>query len=483
MIRSLIVSLTSGFSVILLQYYLHLNIINFLAGNVGVIYLGLFAISLLVARLLCANSLKPKPYIKTTDIYLIIFFLLVFIKIAVEHPGENQIFAHSLGSSGGILFYLALGLLLGFNPLFQGNKLSANIFILGKRSIQSPFINLANLVPSIAIIFSSLQWTYQEFILFNSSLRTDLFLVDDRLVGGDLSYQRIGDFITVKLIAVVLTVASAIFSHSETKKISITYNSMLLFDLFFTVLGILSCVFAFLTSLVIGSNKAAVLSVLSLIIIFYACAVRHGLLALFISSRITLFIDAFLKLRPVKVVKYLLLCLTFLAPLISIFAFVFNHDFFSQTRLTRFGDESGALGPRIDILLNNTIAQFDVAPLFGNMYADGLSTGPGTYVHSLPIFLLTHTGLLGLILFCLFMIGNLRSISKSLICIYCNISGTLKNRYQEGQYIAKLVYGQIGLFVLSFALLMAIVGTSLFWGFLWFAIGLSFGISRLQSVF
>jgi len=483
MIRALIVSLTSGFSVILLQYYLHLNITNFFGGNVGVIYLGLFAVSLFVARFFCANSLKPKLYIKKTDIYLLTFFLLVFIKIAFEHPGEDQIFAYSLGSSAGILFYLALGLLLGFNPLFLPNKLSANIFILGKRSIQSPFIDLAKLVPSTAIIFSSVQWTYQEFILFTSSLRTDLFLVDARLAGGDPSYQRMGDFLTVKLIAVVLTVVSAIFYHIETRKISITYNSMLLSDLFLAVLGILSCVFTFLTSLAIGSNKAAVFSVFSLFLIFYACAMRHGLLALAISSKITLFLDALLKFRPLKVVKYFLLCLSLLAPLAFIFAFAFGHEFFNQTRLTRFGDESGALGPRIDILLSNTIPQFDVAPLAGNMYADGLSTGPGSYVHSLPIFLITHTGLLGLILFCLFMIGNLRSISKSLIYIYCNISVALKNRYQQRHYTAQLVYGQIGLFVLSLALLMAIVGTSLFWGFLWFAIGLSFGISRLQSGF
>lgn len=483
MTKVLFVSAASGFSIISLQYYLHLNIANDFAGNIGIIYLGLCAILLLVARLLSADNLSNLLFLKKTDIYLLSFLLLVFLKVAFEHPDKRQLFAYSLGSSGGILFYLILGLLLGLNPLFLGGKLSANIFILGKKSNQNPFANLAKLIPSITIIFTSLFWTYQEFSFFNSSLRSDLFLVDIRLFGDNLSYQRMGDFICVKLIAVILLLVAAIFSHFEPKKFSIIYNVALLFDLFLTFCALILCILAFLTSLAIGSNKAAVISIFSLIIIIYLCATRHGFRALNISNQITLFFDASLRFKTVRAARYLIPSLAIFAPLMFILAVALSNSFFLQTRLTRFGDDFGALGPRIDILLSNTIVQFDVAPLIGNMYADGLSTGSGSYVHSLPVFLITHTGLLGLTLFSIFMIEHLKSISKSLILAYRNILVVPKGCRQRGQYIVQLVYGQIGLSVLLFVLAMAIVGTSLSWGFLWFAIGLSYGISRLRSDF
>ena len=449
----------------------------------GISYLGLFAVSLLAARLANANSLELHFRLKKVDIYLLCFLFLVFIKTAVEHPDNSRLFAYSLGSDSGILFYLLVGLLLGLNPLYSSNNLSANIYIYGKRSAFNSFINVANIVPSIAIILSSLYWTYQEFIFFISSLRIDLFLVDTQVLGQDPPYQRMGDYIAVKLIAVILAVVSATFSHIESKKISIAYNLTLLFDLLLTFCALLACIFSFLTSLAIGSNKAALLSIFSLTLIVYACAARHCFRALLISNHITLLLDACLLFKPLKFVKYILVTAAFAAPVISLFAVFSIDQFFKQTRLTAFGDESGALGARIDILLNNTIAQFDVAPLVGNMYADGLSTGPGTYVHSLPVFLLTHTGLLGLLLFYIFMLGYLRLISNSLICIYRNISKSLKSHYKQMRYIVQLIYGQIGLFILIIALSLAIVGTSLFWGFLWFTIGITFGISRFQSDF
>jgi O-antigen ligase len=66
---------------------------------------------------------------------------------------------------------------------------------------------------------------------------------------------------------------------------------------------------------------------------------------------------------------------------------------------------------RIEILKNFDM-QFSISPIFGNMYSDNMTSGSGTAAHSLALSLLSHTGVIGFLLFCLFFISIFLSLVK-----------------------------------------------------------------------
>ena len=179
-------------------------------------------------------------------------------------------------------------------------------------------------------------------------------------------------------------------------------------------------------------------------------------------------LDSIQKFRIKKRFVWVVSISATISVLLGISTFLINPDLLKGTRLSRFGADDGILGPRIRLLVENFIDQFNVAPLWGHSFADGLTTGDGSYIHSLPVYLLIHTGLVGLILFFLFFYSHVRNkvifINKCLA--YPNPS-------------VDLVRNLIGLYAILCALCIAIIGTSLFWGFLWFGIGLSFAQSGL----
>jgi hypothetical protein len=88
---------------------------------------------------------------------------------------------------------------------------------------------------------------------------------------------------------------------------------------------------------------------------------------------------------------------------------------FSDLRLEQFrivGFSEGRIGgnslsSRIDLLRSNFLTQFGYAPIFGNLNVDVLTTGEGSYAHSLISFL-SHVGIVGTALFIAYLTAALR---------------------------------------------------------------------------
>ena len=151
----------------------------------------------------------------------------------------------------------------------------------------------------------------------------------------------------------------------------------------------------------------------------------------------------------------LTLCVLFVAVLSLINSFGLELDSF---RVLGFGSgESSSINSRIDIFKNNFLIQLNYNPLFGNTMVDTLTTGEGSYVHSL-LSLLTHLGIVGFLIF------------TSLVFFIYKELGSSENH-------TDVLYGnrKFALYrflMLSLILFFALISSSYIWMPIWFSIGL-----------
>ena len=132
----------------------------------------------------------------------------------------------------------------------------------------------------------------------------------------------------------------------------------------------------------------------------------------------------------------------------------------STTRIFGYGSgDLSSLTSRLTVLENFGV-HFEYSPFFGNMLVDSLTTGQGTYVHSLPLKLLTHTGILGFLLFFLYLYFGYKELliferkSFSELILNSNIINIFSFSF------------------LSFILLISVIATSFISASLWFSLGL-----------
>jgi hypothetical protein len=108
-------------------------------------------------------------------------------------------------------------------------------------------------------------------------------------------------------------------------------------------------------------------------------------------------------------------------------------------------------------LLNNFFIQFDYNPIFGNMDVDRLTTGEGSYTHSFILSLLSHLGIIGFILF--------------FIYLFVAIKEKLNNH--NNLFVNNLL-SLYSLVVFAGIFAIASFGTFITWIPLWFLLGLIF---------
>jgi len=131
----------------------------------------------------------------------------------------------------------------------------------------------------------------------------------------------------------------------------------------------------------------------------------------------------------------------------------------TMTRLGGFGSgEVSSVSSRL-ALLDNFAVQFAHSPFFGNMNVDCLTTGCGSYVHSLLATLLTHTGFFGFFLFSSYLILAYKERLK------------VENNQAQKSVLAANIFNLYSMLFFSAVLLIAIVGTSLTSATLWFTMG------------
>ena len=104
------------------------------------------------------------------------------------------------------------------------------------------------------------------------------------------------------------------------------------------------------------------------------------------------------------------------------------------------------------------------SPIFGNMNVDAETTGRGTYSHSVPAYLLSHTGVVLFILFCFYIFFATKELLHK-PCIH-QVGGQtelISNSFR--------VYS-LALMICIF--LLSSVATHLPWITLWFVMGFTF---------
>ena len=136
---------------------------------------------------------------------------------------------------------------------------------------------------------------------------------------------------------------------------------------------------------------------------------------------------------------------------------------FDKFRLFGFGSgEVSSIDSRLAIVSKYFLSQFAVAPFFGNVAAENLVSGEGSYIHSLPLYALTHTGVLGSLLLFLSIIMALIEQSDRRGRLCCG-SGSSAIEMSSVRFL------NAALFMVVFC--VGVASSSLLWGGFWFAFG------------
>jgi hypothetical protein len=165
----------------------------------------------------------------------------------------------------------------------------------------------------------------------------------------------------------------------------------------------------------------------------------------------------------------------FLSCLIAvIFVYAGAEIFDFDLGLTRLGGhgygDNQSINPRLDLIRENFWLHFSYSPVFGVTNIDCLTTGCGTYVHSVPLKLLTHTGVIGFSLF-------------GLYCLLALRDAFFDSQYNCGDSVAvNNLYKIYNLLMMSFILLIGTSATSFIYSVLWFSFGLFLPLFKLRSI-
>jgi hypothetical protein len=134
----------------------------------------------------------------------------------------------------------------------------------------------------------------------------------------------------------------------------------------------------------------------------------------------------------------------------------------SRLRITGFGTgRVRSLESRLD-LWSNFPTHFADSPLLGNMLVDAETTGQGTYVHSFAAMLLTHTGVVGFLLFATAVVLAIASLLRR------PAQPPLLEPPGRGR-----AEGIVAAGLLVVVLGIAALGTAITWAPAWFVLGLA----------
>jgi hypothetical protein len=211
----------------------------------------------------------------------------------------------------------------------------------------------------------------------------------------------------------------------------------------------------------IGSNIAAVsITGLGFIVIIILMLLRSKSIRNYLTVKPITFKSLLFSKLSLRLIIFFVLSLVILIGLILSSLSYLGIDF-SNTRLGGFGSTSeiSSVTGRL-ALWSNFFIQFKYSPFFGHMNVDCLTTGCGSYVHSVFASLLTHTGLLGFLLF----VSYLLLVTKELFRVNSSL--------QDEIFITTNIYKFcIVLFFLAI-LVLGVIGIFLTWIVLWFTFGL-----------
>ena len=438
MLQNFLSLASSAIALISLNIYFFINITYSLDGfgSIGRPYLLIFFLLGILNNLIAKKyNFKGKLLLRKDNIAIILFILFISIKLILEDP--LNLFSYIFSTSGGIFTFFLMGLI------------STNCFTnITKLDIKFGFSKISQIIDTFYV---SLSLIFSLMILKNflQLIRPDSFFINQKLIEGVNQYQRTGDFI---LIFSFLNIIFLLKLLKQKNKIS----SLLIAP--FSGLVFFSCNIA--SSLLIGSNKASLISIFFFMMYVFLFLISQ------IPKSATLIRFFFLKLKILKRGKINLRFLKFsffiIIGILSVLLLLLNSDLYQNTRLSGYGEGASSITSRI-ALFKNFFVHFDFAPFWGNMNVDDITTGPGSYVHSIPFYLLTHTGVVGLGLF---------FISINNYVFYFGNRLTLKDSNLANRKVRRIFYFDFFLFcILLFSIFVGFIGSIIVWPYLWFVLG------------
>jgi len=378
--------------------YLFSNIVSITRGGVGYVYLLMFG-ALIFGRITIILIKNNEINTKNSFIFFWIFLSLVFAKILLDFGTLDAFSRFIYGTTGGIIF----GYIFGLTVYITIRSFFSNIV---KYEISAILSNLCILF-ILFIVFGGILLLRKIYI---EQLRADILLID--LSNG--LYQRPGNFISIIFIIcsfLLIVNITGIF----VRKRKFGKMERVLFTLS-CIIYIVSAMALMLLAQLIGSNSGfvVVLLVCVMTLAFMLAMVSRPARARVHALRLrfqSLFVGTIGR-RVARNAILLVIALGLAGP-IALHAVGLD---LSQMRITNFGQGGDVVPTSVTgriRLAENFMEQWAYAPILGNLKVDELTTGSGSYAHSLPLSLLSHTGLLGFALFAVFFGSLLREMRDS----------------------------------------------------------------------
>ncbi|MBE0492575.1 MAG: hypothetical protein IBX44_10065 [Sulfurospirillum sp.] len=380
--------------------------------------------------------LKQKVYIKKSFLLLILFFIYFIVNATLNRPDDLK--SLLIATSGGIVLFYILGSLVSTNLLYIKEK------VLNSKQ----FLNIFNFLYFVfSIIFMIL--LIDTFITLMANVREDLFLIADL----DGMYQRAGAFLVISFFIYSFITVFFLFVNKYVKKKKA--SKLMTFVLF--ILYCFISITGMLLSQMIGSNNTLVnlgglLFATTIFYIFINFTKPDRLLSYMKLNFRKIFLSKLTKKLFGSIFVSLFILLILLIGLIN----VLDIDL-DKFRILGFGSgEVSSISARLE-LWNNFTTQFNYNPIFGNMAVDALTTGDGSYVHSFIASLLTHLGIVGFVLFFVYLFIAIKERFNHLNELYVNN-----------------LFSLYSLVVFCGIFAIASFGTFITWIPIWFLLGLIF---------
>jgi len=415
--------------------YLYVNITTLGNDSLGRIFI--VTLSLLIGLIIWRIIISKNIYVRKSLIVLIFFFLYLISKICIDIGDLDKLKGYTIGSRGGIILFYLIGMLINITI----DKVNTLTEYSGRRFLLS-------VVLSGMYIFSNGYFIFMAFSELSENLRKTVFLISEPGV-----YQGPGNF---------LTISSLLLSFIYIRLLLNAHKHNYLYKFLFFVYGcaiIVILLSSMLLAQMIGSNNAFICTGFLLGINFI-----FSIFLLF--SKVKDILESrFINLKNIvsgvifrKLVISVLIGITGTV-IFLIFAVNLLDIDINKLRITGYGSgEVSSISSREVLLSNFSVHLFysPITPFVGNMQVDALTTGAGTYVHSFLVSILTHLGIMGIILILLFMFFAIKEL-------FDKNSGIYKN----GMKIYKIL-------LFLFFLLIATAATFFTWIPIWFLFGLFF---------
>ncbi len=346
--------------------------VEFLQAGVGYVYL-LCAVSCAAFLVVSSADLSTTIVFRRSASFMLAFLSYFLLRLLVDVRNLGEIKAELVGTDGGVCFAYLLGAMVSVlcTPLYARR---------GIRGAQLSAFVVSTVTCGLAA---------KAFLAHASSISLEHFGIQDQAS----LYQRPGNFMIVAALIGSVYTAQAFRCCAAGRGRPLVSAALVL-----AYFG--SIVIELVTSQLVGSNTGFAM-VAGLALGTSVWLLRPNLVEFKWARALALrgadAVSLFVKSLP----RLVLWGAASLVAGVVAGAMVLTYTGLRISQLRIFGYQNRniaySLIGRIEILKSDFLTQWAYSPIFGNVAVDDLTTGRGTYAHSL-LSVLTHLGLVGTVL-------------------------------------------------------------------------------------